>query len=122
VLFIQVVYGKYVSCSQDQQILGALVDYWISPFAVKKDFELPKRKFKGDNGKGKNGNGNIHSNALFKFNRCLHVDYERAFDRVNGRWLLYALRRRIVIINCKPLKCQAAQGTSMDELRCGSES
>lgn len=46
--FVQVVYGKYVSSSQDQQILSAMIDYWISPFAVKKDFELPKSKLKGD--------------------------------------------------------------------------
>ena len=35
-------YGNVISNPMDQQSLNAMVDYWISPNAVKKDFELPK--------------------------------------------------------------------------------
>lgn len=40
----QLIYGGYVSDSYDQQALNAMVDYWVSPLAVKKDFELSRGK------------------------------------------------------------------------------
>ena len=45
-LFDQLVYGSYVTDPCDQLALGAMVDYWISPNAVKKDFELARCKFR----------------------------------------------------------------------------
>ena len=39
---LQVIYGSYVTDNLDQQTLSAVVDYWISPNACKKDFEIPK--------------------------------------------------------------------------------
>lgn len=45
-VFFKLVYGGYISDSYDQQTVNAMVDYWISPPAVKKDFELAKSKFR----------------------------------------------------------------------------
>ena len=36
------IYGKYITDPADQQVLTSMIDYWISPNAVKRDFELPK--------------------------------------------------------------------------------
>ncbi|XP_041355189.1 dynein gamma chain, flagellar outer arm-like isoform X3 [Gigantopelta aegis] len=38
----ELVYGRYVTDSFDRQCLSALVDYWISPTAIKKDFEVAR--------------------------------------------------------------------------------
>jgi len=38
------VYGSCISDDFDRQGLSALVDYWISPAAVKKEFEAAKSK------------------------------------------------------------------------------
>ena len=38
------IYGKYITDPADQQALAAMVDYWISPTSVKKEFEVPKCK------------------------------------------------------------------------------
>lgn len=38
----QLIYGGYITDPYDQQTLAAMIDYWISPAAVKKDFELSK--------------------------------------------------------------------------------
>ena len=40
----QVIYGSYIEDNLDQQTLSAMVDYWVSPNACKKDFEIPKCK------------------------------------------------------------------------------
>lgn len=40
---LQMVYGGHIYDTYDQQALNAIVDYWVSPVAVKKDFELAKR-------------------------------------------------------------------------------
>ena len=37
-----VVYGKAISNEFDRQSLSAMVDYWISPAAVKKEFEASR--------------------------------------------------------------------------------
>lgn len=42
VFFYQVIYGSYCTDLIDQQSLGAMVDYWVSPTAVKKDFEVAR--------------------------------------------------------------------------------
>lgn len=34
-----------MSDSYDQQALSAMVDYWVSPLAVKKDFELSRGEY-----------------------------------------------------------------------------
>jgi dynein heavy chain len=44
-LLAELVYGSFLSDSLDQLSLTAMVDYWISPNAVKRDFELPRRKW-----------------------------------------------------------------------------
>ena len=38
------VYGKAIRDEFDQQSLNAMVDYWISPAAVKKEFEASRGK------------------------------------------------------------------------------
>ena len=38
------VYGSHSTDMNDQLSLSAMVDYWMSPTAVKKDFELARRK------------------------------------------------------------------------------
>ena len=42
--FLQVVYGKSMSDEFDRQGLSAMIDYWISPAAVKREFEATKSK------------------------------------------------------------------------------
>ncbi|XP_023932050.1 dynein heavy chain 8, axonemal-like [Lingula anatina] len=42
----EVIYGSYVSDPYDQQTLSAIIDYWISPNATKKDFELARLKYR----------------------------------------------------------------------------
>lgn len=39
---MQVVYGRGVSDEFDRQGLSAMIDYWISPAAVKREFEASK--------------------------------------------------------------------------------
>jgi len=39
---LQVIYGSYSTDVNDQQSLGAMIDYWVSPTAVKKDFEVAR--------------------------------------------------------------------------------
>lgn len=39
------IYGNYVTDPTDQQTLASMVDYWISPLTIKKDFEIPKCVF-----------------------------------------------------------------------------
>ena len=41
---IQVVYGRSMSDEFDRQGLSAMIDYWISPAAVKREFEATKSK------------------------------------------------------------------------------
>ena len=38
-LLYQIIYGSHITDHYDQQAVSALVDYWLSPNAVKKDFE-----------------------------------------------------------------------------------
>ncbi|XP_048577711.1 dynein axonemal heavy chain 8 isoform X3 [Nematostella vectensis] len=42
----EVVYGSCVSDDFDRQGLSAIIDYWVSPAAVKKEFEAAKTKYK----------------------------------------------------------------------------
>ncbi|CAH1799095.1 unnamed protein product [Owenia fusiformis] len=42
----EVIYGSYVTDVTDQNSISAMIDYWMSPAAVKRDFELPKLKYK----------------------------------------------------------------------------
>lgn len=42
----EVVYGSYVTDPGDQQSLSAMVDYWVSPTAIKKEFEVARLKYK----------------------------------------------------------------------------
>ncbi|KAK3577475.1 hypothetical protein CHS0354_032326 [Potamilus streckersoni] len=42
----EVVYGSYFTDYYDQQSLSAIVDYWISPTAIKKDFEVARLKYR----------------------------------------------------------------------------
>ena len=42
---LQVIYGKTMSDEFDRQGLSAMVDYWISPAAVKREFEATKSKY-----------------------------------------------------------------------------
>lgn len=44
-LYLQIIYGSHITDSYDQQAVSALVDYWLSPNAVKKDFEERRCKF-----------------------------------------------------------------------------
>ena len=41
---LQVTYGTFVADPQDQQSLTAMIEYFISPNAVKRDFEFTKSK------------------------------------------------------------------------------
>ena len=41
---MQVFYGNYVTDSLDQASLNGMIEYWLSPNAVKKDFELARGK------------------------------------------------------------------------------
>ncbi|XP_074662754.1 uncharacterized protein LOC141915202 [Tubulanus polymorphus] len=45
-MLAEMLYGNSISDVYDQLSLGAMVDYWISPTAVKKEFELAKLKYK----------------------------------------------------------------------------
>ncbi|KAK3735811.1 hypothetical protein QZH41_019912, partial [Actinostola sp. cb2023] len=45
-MLTEVVYGSCVSDDFDRQGLSAMIDYWISPAAVKKEFEAAKTKYK----------------------------------------------------------------------------
>ncbi|XP_064629693.1 uncharacterized protein LOC135488785 isoform X2 [Lineus longissimus] len=45
-LLTEIIYGNLVTDPFDQSSLGAMVDYWISPTAVKKEFELAKLRYK----------------------------------------------------------------------------
>ena len=40
----QAVYGRNMSDEFDRQGLSAMIDYWISPAAVKREFEAAKSK------------------------------------------------------------------------------
>ncbi|XP_053397319.1 dynein axonemal heavy chain 5-like isoform X6 [Mercenaria mercenaria] len=42
----EVIYGSYSTDVNDQQSLSAMVDYWVSPTAVKKDFEVARLKYR----------------------------------------------------------------------------
>ncbi|GFN75495.1 dynein beta chain, ciliary [Plakobranchus ocellatus] len=42
----EIVYGTYITDPYDQQSLCAMVDYWCSPNAVKKDFEVARLKYR----------------------------------------------------------------------------
>lgn len=42
---MQVVYGRSTSDEFDRQGLSAMIDYWISPAAVKREFEATKSKY-----------------------------------------------------------------------------
>lgn len=44
-LLYQIIYGSHITDNYDQQAVSALVDYWLSPNAVKKDFEERRCKF-----------------------------------------------------------------------------
>ena len=41
----EVVYGSYSTDMYDMQSLSAMVDYWASQTAVKKDFEVARCKY-----------------------------------------------------------------------------
>lgn len=45
-MLTEVIYGKTMSDEFDRQGLSAMVDYWISPAAVKREFEATKIKYK----------------------------------------------------------------------------
>ncbi|XP_028415382.1 dynein heavy chain 8, axonemal-like isoform X2 [Dendronephthya gigantea] len=45
-MLAEVVYGKIIRDEFDQQSLNAIVDYWISPAAVKKEFEASRVKYR----------------------------------------------------------------------------
>lgn len=45
-MLTEVVYGRGVSDEFDRQGLSAMIDYWISPAAVKREFEASKIKYK----------------------------------------------------------------------------
>ncbi|XP_076466964.1 uncharacterized protein LOC143298129 [Babylonia areolata] len=42
----EVVYGSYITDPGDQQSLSAMVDYWMSPTAIKKEFEVARLKYR----------------------------------------------------------------------------
>ncbi|XP_035829673.1 dynein heavy chain 5, axonemal isoform X2 [Aplysia californica] len=42
----EVMYGTHITDPYDQQSLSAIVDYWCSPNAVKKDFEVARLKYR----------------------------------------------------------------------------
>ncbi|CAL1527205.1 unnamed protein product [Lymnaea stagnalis] len=42
----EIVYGTHITDIYDQQSLGAIVEYWCTPNAVKKDFEVARLKYK----------------------------------------------------------------------------
>ncbi|XP_070190368.1 uncharacterized protein [Littorina saxatilis] len=42
----EVVYGSYITDPGDQQSLSAMVDYWVSPTAIKKEFEVARLKYR----------------------------------------------------------------------------
>ncbi|XP_052807484.1 dynein axonemal heavy chain 5-like isoform X7 [Mya arenaria] len=42
----EVIYGSYSTDVNDQQSLSAMIDYWVSPNAVKKDFEVARLKYR----------------------------------------------------------------------------
>ncbi|KAK6187606.1 hypothetical protein SNE40_005595 [Patella caerulea] len=42
----EVVYGSYITDPYDQLALSAIVDYWLSPQAIKKDFEVARLKYR----------------------------------------------------------------------------
>ena len=44
-LLAELVYGSFLTDPLDQLSLSSMVDYWISPNALKRDFELPRRKY-----------------------------------------------------------------------------
>ena len=39
-------YGTHITDPYDQQSLSAIIDYWCSPNAVKKDFEVARLKYR----------------------------------------------------------------------------
>lgn len=41
---LQVVYGSSIREEFDRQAVSAMIDYWISPAAVKREFEAAKSK------------------------------------------------------------------------------
>ena len=41
----QIIYGNYIMDPVDQACMAAMIDYWISPNAIKKEFEVSKGKF-----------------------------------------------------------------------------
>ena len=44
-LLTEIVYGSYVKNASDQTNMSSVVDYWVGPNAVKKEFEGTKCKF-----------------------------------------------------------------------------
>ncbi|XP_025098007.1 LOW QUALITY PROTEIN: dynein gamma chain, flagellar outer arm-like [Pomacea canaliculata] len=45
-ILAEVVYGSHITDPVDQQSLSAMVDYWVSPTAIKKEFEVARLKYR----------------------------------------------------------------------------
>ncbi|XP_070568705.1 dynein axonemal heavy chain 5-like isoform X4 [Ptychodera flava] len=45
-ILTEIIYGSYITDDFDQQSLTALVEYWVGPNAVKRDFEATKLRFR----------------------------------------------------------------------------
>lgn len=43
-MLAEIIYASFLTDPLDQQSLACMIDYWISPNAIKKDFELPRCK------------------------------------------------------------------------------
>jgi len=68
-LLYQIIYGSHITDNYDQQAVSALVDYWLSPNAVKKDFEERRCKFVFGDSRVWNWNLNVNQQVV-----CLYVD------------------------------------------------
>lgn len=68
----EVIYGSYVTDYYDQQSLSAIIDFWVSTAAVKKDFDVQKFRYKH---RAAFFNPNVRLNTLIQA-----LDHDDAFN------------------------------------------
>ncbi|OWF37572.1 Dynein heavy chain 5, axonemal [Mizuhopecten yessoensis] len=72
-MFSEIIYGSYITDDYDRNSMSSVVDYWISPNAIKKDFDVAKLKYR-------------HPPGFFNTNPRLN-NLIQALDGINNHFL-----------------------------------
>ncbi len=72
-MLTEIIYGSHITNASDQINLSSVVDYWVGPNAVKREFEATKSK------------SNIHRSHIVSKTRC-HL-----YILISLTWLKYHL-------------------------------